>query len=69
MQRENIDLYTLAEKAIQSLAPRANTLCAALEISGLGLSIVKHAAKIHNVRVEVKSHVGKSTAVIVIFPT
>ncbi len=32
------------------------------------LSIVKHAAKIHNAKVDVKSHVGKGTTVIVTFP-
>ena len=35
MQRENIDLYTLAEKVIQSLVPQANTVCVALELSGV----------------------------------
>lgn len=35
MQRENIDLYTLAEKAVQSLEPQADTVCVALELSGV----------------------------------
>lgn len=35
MQRENIDLYTLAEKAVQSLEPEADTVCVALELSGV----------------------------------
>ena len=35
MQRENIDLYTLAEKAVQSLEPQADTLCVTLELSGV----------------------------------
>jgi len=35
MQRENIDLYALAEKAVQSLEPQANTVCVALELSGV----------------------------------
>ena len=35
MQRENIDLYALAEKAVQSLEPQANTLCVTLELSGV----------------------------------
>lgn len=35
MQRENIDLYILAEKAVQSLEPQADTVCVALELSGV----------------------------------
>lgn len=35
MQRENIDLYTLADKAMQSLEPQANALCVTLELSGV----------------------------------
>lgn len=35
MQRENIDLYILAEKAVQSLEPQADTVCIALELSGV----------------------------------
>ncbi len=35
--------------------------------TGLGLSIVKHAARLHNARIELKSEVGKGTRVSVIF--
>ncbi len=35
MQRENIDLCILAEKAVQSLEPQANAACVALEFSGV----------------------------------
>lgn len=34
MQREDVDLYELAEKAIQSLEPEAGAACVALELSG-----------------------------------
>ncbi len=35
MQRETIDLYTLAERALQSLKPQADSACVALELSGI----------------------------------
>lgn len=35
MQWENIDLYTLADKAVQSLEPQANAVCVTLELSGV----------------------------------
>ena len=39
MQRETIDLYVLAEKAVQSLEPQANTLCVVLELSGVSAPV------------------------------
>jgi len=36
--------------------------------TGLGLSIVKHAAIIHNAEIDVKSELGKGTAITVTFP-
>ena len=36
--------------------------------SGLGLSIVKHIAKIHNAKIELKSQLGSGTSIRVEFP-
>jgi len=35
MQWETVDLYTLADKAVQSLEPHANAVCVILELSGV----------------------------------
>ena len=37
-------------------------------ITGLGLSIVKHAVMIHNGKIEVKSELGEGTEMIVTIP-
>lgn len=36
-------------------------------LTGLGLSIVKHAARIHNAKTDVKSTVGEGTSVTIVF--
>ena len=36
-------------------------------ITGLGLSIVKHAALVHQAKIQVESEVGKGTKITVVF--
>lgn len=39
MQKENADIYELAQKAVQSLKPAADSVCVTLELSGVSVSV------------------------------